>query len=82
MSDSNTDIAELREQVRQSLNQLRQDIIAALTELDVEMDTLRNAIVEAPVTAQRLEELRDRSQKIAHRFRERHAQTISLFPAH
>jgi len=80
MPDTRTDIAEMQREVRQSLNQLRQDIISALTEIDVELKALRDAVLEAPVTSHHLAALREKARKVSDRFRGHYAQTISLFP--
>lgn len=69
------------EQLADSLKQFRLDVIDALSNLDVEIHALRQAIVEEnPVTTERFKQILSDSQKALHQFRNYHAQRIS--PVH
>jgi len=74
-----TDIEELKE----VLAQFRIDVITALSEIDVEINALQEAVREQkPVTHVRLKELRNKSRQIRHKFRDYHAQHIALAHEH
>ena len=67
------------EELKEVLAQFRIDIIIALSEMDVEINALQEAIREPkPVTHVRLKELRNESRRKLDQFRDYHAQHISL----
>jgi hypothetical protein len=66
------------EDVKEALKRFRSDILQAFAKLDVEVTALRWAVIEAPVTEARLNELRKRARENVERYRERYAQSIGF----
>jgi hypothetical protein len=67
------------EELKDALANFRLAVIEALSAINVEIDVLQGAVKEqTPVTAARLKQLREKSQKILHQFRKKYSQHIPL----
>ena len=68
-------------ELERTLVSFREDILKALTNIQVELDALERAILERkPVTKKRLQELRAEAKNSAEKIHDRYARTLG--PAH